>query len=287
MTATGPAVFAGLSLVLGALFTLVLLRLREPRLTILNYRGRPVPVVGGIAIFLAAGATEAGIRAAAAVSALPEPFALLNSPDHLGTLLLVGGFFALGLVDDVAGDRSSKGMGGHLRALLGGRVTTGALKAVGGLALALAVGLWWAEWYVPVGMLNAVVIALSANLINLLDLRPGRAAKGFLLVGIPAVLAARGSPFLNPAAAVTGALLAWLPADLSERGTLGDAGANLLGAVVGAGLVLGTGTGSRIVALALLVALTLASEKVSFTRVIAQTPALRWLDDLGRPGTEA
>jgi hypothetical protein len=29
-------------------------------------------------------------------------------------------------------------------------------------------------------------------------------------------------------------------------------------------------------------ALTLASEKVSFTQVIAGNPALRWLDELGR-----
>ena len=63
---------------------------------------------------------------------------------------------------------------------------------------------------------------------------------------------------------------------------LGDTGANALGATLGVAVVAGTGLAGRGLALAVLAALTLASEKVSFSRVIDATPALRWADQLGR-----
>jgi hypothetical protein len=73
-----------------------------------------------------------------------------------------------------------------------------------------------------------------------------------------------------------------LPADLDEQLMLGDAGANALGALLGVGLAARTGPAGRAATLAALAALTVASEKVSFTKVIASTPGLRELDALGR-----
>ena len=78
-----------------------------------------------------------------------------------------------------------------------------------------------------------------------------------------------------------GAALALLPEDLGERAMLGDAGANALGAMLG-GAATGLPRPARIALLAGIAALTAASEKVSFTKVIERTPALRWLDMLGR-----
>jgi hypothetical protein len=63
---------------------------------------------------------------------------------------------------------------------------------------------------------------------------------------------------------------------------LGDTGANSAGALLGAALVQRTGRRGRWAALVVLTVLTLASEKVSFTRVIESTPGLRELDALGR-----
>jgi hypothetical protein len=63
---------------------------------------------------------------------------------------------------------------------------------------------------------------------------------------------------------------------------LGDTGANAAGALLGSALVERLGTRGRLVTLAILTGLTLASEKVSFTRVIESTPGLRELDALGR-----
>ena len=78
-----------------------------------------------------------------------------------------------------------------------------------------------------------------------------------------------------------------LPADLGEETMLGDAGAGALGAGVGLALASRTTPRGRRRLLASVVALTLASEKVSFTRVIAATPPLRAFDELGRRPMES
>jgi hypothetical protein len=114
--------------------------------------------------------------------------------------------------------------------------------------------------------------------VNLLDLRPGRAAKA----GAIAMAATLGGPAGGLVAGPLGATLAALPEDLGERVMLGDCGANALGALVGLRLAQVGGRGSRTGLLAGIVALTLASEKVSFTTVIEATPGLRELDRLGR-----
>ena len=63
---------------------------------------------------------------------------------------------------------------------------------------------------------------------------------------------------------------------------LGDAGANVLGFVVGLELVGGLPPVGLAVALAVVVGLHVLSETVTLTRVIRAVPPLRWLDDVGR-----
>jgi UDP-N-acetylmuramyl pentapeptide phosphotransferase/UDP-N-acetylglucosamine-1-phosphate transferase len=223
---------------------------------------------------------------------LPGAFALpameaLTGTVHLAALILAVGFFLLGLVDDLAADRQSKGLAGHLKALMRGTVTTGTIKAVGGLALALAVA-WWIEGSALETLLDALLIALAANLVNLLDLRPGRAVKSFLILWLPVVatLLAKNH-FLAPALAAAGfAAVAWLPADLGERGMLGDSGANMLGAILGAAVAWAFDMPLKLAVLAVLALTTLSSERWSFTKVIERVGPLRWFDELGRvPGT--
>jgi hypothetical protein len=81
---------------------------------------------------------------------------------------------------------------------------------------------------------------------------------------------------------LAGATAVWLFADLTERGMLGDSGANMLGAVLGAGAVLTLGLPGRVALLAVLAGLTLASERWSFSSAIDRFAPLRWLDRLGR-----
>jgi hypothetical protein len=163
-------------------------------------------------------------------------------------------------------------------------VTSGLVKiaGVGAAALAASALLGSDRQRSPGGvvdvLLGAGVIAGTANLLNLLDLRPGRALKAGTLIGAPLAVGRGG----GVAAGTLGAASALLPADLDEEIMLGDAGANALGALLGVALAARTGTTGRAVALAVLAALTAASEKVSFTKVIQDTPWLRELDQLGR-----
>jgi UDP-N-acetylmuramyl pentapeptide phosphotransferase/UDP-N-acetylglucosamine-1-phosphate transferase len=230
-----------------------------------NFRGRTVTLAGGPA--LAVGATVGAVTGA-------------DSPRIAAAAAVAGlGSGAVGLYDDVVGGRpehAAKGFKGHLGALGEGRVTSGLVKIAGvGASALVAAALLPSKRKIDI-LLGAGVIAGAANLANLLDLRPGRAIKAGLLVGTP--LAARSAV----AGGTLGAASALLPMDLGEEIMLGDAGANALGALLGTSFVARTGTTGRLAALAGLVALTAASEKVSFTQVIQRTPGLRELDELGR-----
>jgi UDP-N-acetylmuramyl pentapeptide phosphotransferase/UDP-N-acetylglucosamine-1-phosphate transferase len=250
-----------------------------------NYRGRTVTLAGGPA--LAVGATTA---AAAGTSDPRARAAVLVAGLGAGT---VGGY------DDLVGmrpEQKAKGFRGHLAALSQGRVTSGLVKIVGVGASALIASALigtTSRKLLPQRVpettisrklchiaLGAGVIAGTANLVNLLDLRPGRAIKAGLLAGAP--LAAGSDAAGGIAAGTVGAAAALLPADLNEEIMLGDAGANALGALLGVALAARTGTVGRAVLLAGLAALTATSEKVSFTQVIQRTPVLRELDELGR-----
>lgn len=258
----------------GALATVELAR-RAPALsgatwTRINHRGMPVSLVAG-----PVAALSATLVAAAALPARMRAPALL--------LGLVSG--AVGLHDDIVGARPDqsrdKGFRGHLRALRSGRVSTGALKVVGVVGASMV-----AAGSVSTGpadrILAAGVMAGTANLVNLLDLRPGRAAK----VSALCAAATLGGPAAGASAAVLGTSLAVLPADLAELVMLGDSGANALGALLGYRLAAGSGPLLRVGMLAVLVALTAAAELVSFTRVIEATPGLRDLDRWGRMPVE-
>ena len=269
----------------GALGAAALLRRRPPggaqRWTRRNHAGQPVTLFEGpaYAVGAAAGALAGGAGAPAAVAGL-------------GAALFGG-------LDDLGGDGSSKGLRGHLAAARRGELTTGAVKIVGlgatGLISAHLIDRAGQRNGIPATLVGGAVIAGSANLANLLDLRPGRALKVVLLAAVPLVSASGGShetaagcarwaaTSAPAAAAAAGAALAMAPDDLAGRTMLGDTGANSAGALLGAALVARTGPCGRLVALAVLTALTLASERVSFTSVIEKTPVLRELDALGRP----
>lgn len=247
-----------------------------------NYRRRPVAFPAGLVVTV--GSVLAPILIGACVG-VEE-----NQPARIGAyLLLTSGFAMAGFVDDMLGGHSQSGFRGHLGALRHGVFTTGMFKVVFGAAISLgAVELLGAGVVGVRALLDAVLIALSANLINLLDRRPGRAIKGFLFgfAILGAWLWAKERALglgrlLNPAGAALGAAIAFLPSDLGERAMLGDTGSNVLGAALGYGM-LQLDAWWRTVALAILVWLTLASEKRSFGEIIEGNVVLRFLDGLGR-----
>ncbi len=250
-----------------------------------NYRQRPLPCPFGV------------LTLAAALIAL-IPLTLLQRlastqvfhPELLPVAVYALGVLALGLLDDtldrdlagVDGRARQRGWRGHGAAALRGELSTGTLKAAGSLGLALLamsyLGLSNGRW-----LLAAGVLVLATNAFNLLDLRPGRATKAFVLLGAGLLV---GSAELRPLWALglfaAPALVAGLY-DLRERAMLGDTGANLLGALAGLWLVLTLSGTGQLVALALLAIVTLYGELRSISALIERTPVLRQLDSWGRP----
>jgi hypothetical protein len=153
-----------------------------------------------------------------------------------------------------------RGFRGHLRA----GSTTGVLKLVGIPVWALAK---------TRSISGTLLVSLSANALNQLDTRPGRALKAFLL----------GSALVGgrPRRAVALAVLL-APYDLREMAMLGDAGSNALGAVLGLNSVAGCTGWRRWGAIGALAGLTLVGERRSLGTLIETTPILRELDALGR-----
>jgi len=200
------------------------------------------------------------------------------------TAVACGGLGLAGLVDDAAGDPSGdggpRGLAGHLGEMRRMRVTTGAVKVVAGAVSGMVAVVALPGASGPLLVLEGgAVIALAANLGNLLDRAPGRTTKAALMAGT-ALLATDRLP-VGPAFAL-GATAATLGADLDEKVMLGDTGANLVGAALGVALVDRLGARGRHVALATLMGLTLASERWSFSRVIAANQVLSRVDELGR-----
>jgi UDP-N-acetylmuramyl pentapeptide phosphotransferase/UDP-N-acetylglucosamine-1-phosphate transferase len=250
-----------------------------------NYRGRQLPCPFGVLMLAATVIALIPLMLVAQLGSI-EVF----HPEALPIAVYAFGVLALGLVDDtLADDRSDRGertprrgWRGHGAAALRGEPSTGALKAAGSLGLALFamsyLGLSSGRW-----LLAALVLVLATNLFNLLDLRPGRSAKAFVLLGAGLEI---GATNLRPLWAlglfVAPALVAGVY-DLRERSMLGDTGASLLGGVAGLWLVLTLSEAGQLVALALLLAVTLYGELRSISKLVERTPGLRQLDSWGRP----
>lgn len=187
----------------------------------------------------------------------------------------------LGFIDDVLGDRESTGLRGHFRQLTRGHFTSGALKAIGGLTVAVIVAGSLEKRYVLEFLLDVGVLTLFLNTFNSLDLRPGRAIKVFLVLAVTLILAAPFSAVSFVWALAIPPILVLLWADLRLQSMLGDAGSNLLGAVIGFVAVSTLNWTANLVILALLVLFHLYTETRSISELVMRIRWLRWLDESG------
>jgi hypothetical protein len=254
--------------------------LRDAGLVRENYRGALLAFPLGAVLATAALVTLA-------------PLAILNDRADLDLLepglrqwlpYLLGIAF-LGFLDDSLGRGEAvatpRGWRGHWAALRGGSLSTGAIKAIGALALAAYVvsGRGLESWRY---LADILLLILTTNLGNLLDLRPGRAEKALALLGAGLCLGAWTFEPLELLGIFAGPVLvgAWLT--LGERAMLGDTGSNLIGAIAGVWLLTALGADGRLVALAIVLTLTIYGEIRSISATIDSVPPLRWLDSLGR-----
>ena len=250
----------------------VALVLFAPRLRLLkpNFLHKPVLASYGIVSF----AYIAAITAALMINGLVETS---RAALYLG---MMAAMCALGLLDDVFGTREVGGFRGHFKKLIfERRLTTGAIKAIGGGAVGIITG-----WIVSNGdparwTAAALVIPLAANFLNLVDLRPGRAVAVFF-VGLAVTCVLAGGRLPSPWIVGTIALvtLAWGIADSRGRAMMGDAGSNSLGAALGLTIALSTSLPAQIGAVLVLVAVNWYSEKRSISALIEGNRVLRAID---------
>ncbi|HMS88381.1 MAG TPA: hypothetical protein PKE56_08065 [Acidimicrobiales bacterium] len=262
----------------GVTLRLLLPTLADPVLQRTNHRGAPIATAAGLVVVLAVLGAEAALGVVEAAGFDPLGGAVGRRLVVLATV----GFGLLGFIDDLLGAGESGGFRGHLGALAHGRLTSGGVKLFGGGALALAVMAAIQPGSVGRILADGALVALAANLGNLMDRAPGRCLKVTALAFVVLVAVTAADPSLVGVALVVGAALALAPADLGERVMLGDAGANVVGAVLGIGVVLTASPSVRNAVLVAVVVLNGLSEKVSYSRVIASTPPLRAIDRLGR-----
>jgi len=283
-----------MSVVLGVLagaLTVVFLRvgasgmLASPTLQRPNYRGHLLPTGAGVLIILALLVIEAGRAILGSLGVGDDPGLTIQRSE---VLFAAFGFGLLGLIDDLVGGDERRGFKGHVGALFRGEITTGFLKLFGGAGVAVVLV---ATPGFATGrrlLVDAVLIALAANLGNLLDRAPGRTIKAATIAYVPLAIVLGTGAVGVAIAPVMGAALGLLYDDLQERVMLGDAGANVIGATLGLGVVLGRGEVTRGTALGVLVVANIAAEIWSFSTVIDRVRPLRWLDRLGqRPERQA
>ena len=223
-----------------------------------NYRGQMIPVGLGIGFVLPA-------------------VAVIVWTGNVGYDFLLGivilSFALIGYVDDMLGYENVQGFHGHFSLLTSRQLSGGGFKALAGGVIALVVSSRMVDGVIPV-LISGSIMALSANLVNLLDRRPGRAAKVFLIFAVLLVLVNRrlqGS--LMPLVVAVSGYTAW---DLRGKVMMGDAGANALGAGLGWALVHTVSLPWSITVFVVLVFLNVLSEKVSFSRIIESNRILRF-----------
>lgn len=272
----------GVSYLLAALAFPSLLNLfSEAGLVKPNYQGEKIPVAGGVLFIVM-------VPVITAIGILFEvkTFTTQNSFLFLFVLIAIG---FMGFFDDQLSVHAVKGFRGHFRVLFEQKkLTSGAFKALFGAIIALVFSFgtfefmkgnwpWWTF------IVNFLLVALTANSINIFDLRPGRAGKVYLLAFVLILLFSRDfESYISLFIPILAIMIYYLPFDLRGKVMLGDSGSNLLGASLGIMMAWMLNDTGKIVALVILIAIQLIAERYSFTKIINRVGILRFLDELGR-----
>ena len=188
-------------------------------------------------------------------------------------------FFA-GIIDDTIGNRDVSGLKGHFKSLFKGTLTTGGFKALFGGFVGLIISVSISKDIIDI-VVNTLVIALSTNLMNLFDLRPGRAIKVYLVIMITIFFTLSGYIQILPLLILPN-VLAYFNFDLKAKAMMGDTGSNVLGISIGILMVLGYTLKVRIVWLVFLVLIHLLTEKFSLTKIIEKNKVLNFINRLGK-----
>ncbi|MGI8460284.1 MAG: hypothetical protein ACR2OC_01425 [Solirubrobacterales bacterium] len=245
-----------------------------------NYRGQELAFPLGAATVASALVALAPI---APLDALVDE--RLLEPEFGRWMTYVVGIAFLGLFDDALGrgaaTDTARGWRGHAGAVLSGNLSTGAIKALGALALASFVLARRGEeggQYVA----DIALLLLATNMLNLFDTGPGRAEKVFGLIAVGLCIGAWTLAPLELLGPLVAPVVVGAAYTLRERAMLGDSGSNVLGALAGIWILLSLDETGRLIALAVIIAVTAYGEFRSLGTLIERVPPLRYLDSLGR-----
>lgn len=188
-------------------------------------------------------------------------------------------FFA-GILDDIVGNRNVSGLKGHFKKLFEKTLTTGGFKALFGGFLGILISLIVSKNIFDI-IINTLIIALSTNLMNLLDLRPGRAIKAFLVIMISIFFTLSGFLKVLPMLILPN-VCAYFREDLKAKAMMGDTGSNVLGISIGMIIVLAYSIKVKLAWLLFLILIHIITEKYSLTKIIENNKFLNYIDQLGR-----
>jgi hypothetical protein len=187
-----------------------------------------------------------------------------------------------GVIDDMLGERHIKGIKNHLISFIHGHLTTGFAKALMGMLASFIISVNISKSFIDF-LLNMFNMALFANTLNLMDLRPGRCTKVFIsIAAIILFLNFKNFASYLPLGASLIVALIYLPYDLKEKSMLGDTGSNVLGITLGYFISINTSTVVKLSLLVILVAVNFAAEKISISLLISKSRFLSYLDSIGR-----
>lgn len=195
-------------------------------------------------------------------------------------IMLLFSVVLIGYLDDSLGDKNIKGFRGHIKSIFNKKLSTGIIKMVLGALIGFIIAFTY--YSRPRDMfINTILFSLCVNIINLLDLRPGRGIKGFLALTLTASLWSKLQDIwiLIP---IFGAIVAYLPDELQERYMLGDTGSNLLGGLMGMYMIKAASLQTKYSFLLIFVLLHIIAEFWSFSKIIEFIPLLRRLDTFGQ-----
>lgn len=209
----------------------------------------------------------------------------LLEPDLRRWIVYLIGVAFLGLLDDSLGLGSNpdtpRGWRGHAAAVTRGELSTGAVKAIGALALAAYVvtgtGNEWLGYLADIALL-----ILTTNLFNLLDLRGGRVEKAMLIFLAAICLIGWTIQPIELLGIFVGPFVVGLVFTLRNRAMLGDTGSNLAGAMVGVWLLTQLGDTGSLIALGVVLSITIFGEFRSISGIVDRFPPLRFIDSIGR-----
>jgi len=243
-------------------------------LTMINYRNKVVPCGMGILFFF--------------IILIWIPLLILLYPEYINLSLVIilstASLAFIGLLDDFAGDRRVKGLRGHFGRLKQGVLTSGIMKALTGMYLSFIVVMVTTSDMVE-GIFDFMLLSLSINFINLLDVRPGRAVKVFIIFSVFFLIFPKPAPVFFLLVSTVLCAMIYLPLELREVYMLGDTGANVLGGLLGMNVMIGTPPVGKILFAIWLVGIHYLAERTSISLLVDKIPVLHYLDSIGREKT--